>query len=425
MIDKAYNEKLVSVILPTYNRGYIIENTIKSVINQTYERWELIIVDDASTDNTEQIISKLTDDRITYLKNETNRGSNFSRNRGASIAKGQFLAFIDSDNIWLSEKLTSQVHLMEKEDGVGLVFCREKVDDGISSSYIPDEDVSDIGEILIRKNVIDTSTALIRRECFEAAGKFDERMPRLQDWDLFFRLVVVYGFKAVYMNQCLNINYIQPDSITTNNKKFTDAMAYFLQKHSQWYSSLGSIKKHVLLMLHETDTEEEYIYACKKILKLIIDNDKLMSEYIDRKAVPANKMEDKKNIEEKYKRWYRVLYSWKLKSDKNKESIIKKYFDERNHKKIAIYGLGNWGELIYQELKRDGLNVVFGIDEKKKVFHGIEIRKSEDDLNDADIIIVSVFMEFKMIKEKIMDGFRGEIVSILDIIEDYDSQENR
>lgn len=415
---------MVSVILPTYNRGHMVGRTIKSIIEQTYKDWELIIVDDASNDDTPNAVSEFKDERVRYVRNDKNRGSNFSRNRGAAMARGNYLAFIDSDNVWLPEKLACQVAVMEKDEKVGLTFCKEKVNDGIGVTYIPDEDISNLKEVLVRKNVIDTSTALMSKKCFEEVGKFDEKIPRLQDWDLFFRFVVVHGFKTVYLNKCLNINYIQPDSLTRNNKKFTDAMTYFLKKYSLWYNSLAVIKKHALLMVHETDCEEEYIYACKKILDLIVQNDRLLQEYIEKKAVSFSRAqsENKSILEEKYKRWYRTLYSWKIKSDKNGVSIIKKYFTHKGYRKVAIYGLGKWGDLIYSELKRDGFNVGFGIDERIKEFHGLEIRRNGDDFNDADVIVVSVFMEYANIKETICKGYKGQVVSILDIVEECDEE---
>lgn len=105
---------LVSIIMPSYNTASYIKETIQSVINQTYSNWELIIVDDCSTDNTDEVLAGISDDRIRYFKNEVNSGAAVSRNRALREAKGQWIAYLDSDDIWMSEKLEKQIDFMEK-----------------------------------------------------------------------------------------------------------------------------------------------------------------------------------------------------------------------------------------------------------------------------------------------------------------------
>lgn len=107
--------ELVSIIMPSYNTANYIEASIESVQHQTYENWELIIVDDCSTDNTDEIVKPLLSDaRIRYLKNEKNSGAAISRNRALREAKGKWIAFLDSDDLWLPEKLEKQVAFMEQ-----------------------------------------------------------------------------------------------------------------------------------------------------------------------------------------------------------------------------------------------------------------------------------------------------------------------
>lgn len=107
---------LVSVIMPSYNTSQYISQSIQSVIDQTYKNWELIIVDDCSTDNTDEIVKGFDDDRIRYFKNETNSGAAISRNRALREAKGKWIAFLDSDDLWLPQKLEKQIDFMKKND---------------------------------------------------------------------------------------------------------------------------------------------------------------------------------------------------------------------------------------------------------------------------------------------------------------------
>ena len=109
-------EDLVSIIMPSYNTGKFIKETINSVLNQTYNNWELIIVDDCSTDDTEEIVNAIKDNRIKFLKNSTNSGAAISRNKAIKEAKGKWIAFLDSDDLWKKEKIEKQIKFMKENN---------------------------------------------------------------------------------------------------------------------------------------------------------------------------------------------------------------------------------------------------------------------------------------------------------------------
>ena len=106
--------ELVSIIMPTYNCGRFIAESIRSVLAQTYTNWELIIVDDCSTDKTEDVVASFDDPRIHYLRNEQNEGAALTRNRALREAKGRYIAFLDSDDLWLPTKLERQIAFLER-----------------------------------------------------------------------------------------------------------------------------------------------------------------------------------------------------------------------------------------------------------------------------------------------------------------------
>ena len=121
-------EGLVSIIMPSYNTAPYIEETIQSVLNQTYTNWELIIVDDCSTDNTDEVLETIKDDRIRCFKNEKNSGAAVSRNKALREAKGQWIAYLDSDDLWMPEKLEKQIEFM-KENGYAFSYTNyEEID---------------------------------------------------------------------------------------------------------------------------------------------------------------------------------------------------------------------------------------------------------------------------------------------------------
>ena len=126
---------LVSIITPSYNTAGFISETIRCVLSQTYRNWEMIIVDDCSTDNTDEVVKPfLKDSRIRYLKNETNRGAAVSRNKALQEATGQWIAFLDSDDLWVPEKLEKQIGFMEKH--------------GYHFSYTNYSEIDDEGKLL-------------------------------------------------------------------------------------------------------------------------------------------------------------------------------------------------------------------------------------------------------------------------------------
>lgn len=120
---------LVSIIMPSWNTGKYIAESIQSVLAQTYQNWELIIVDDCSTDNTDEIVAKFKDKRIRYLKNDKNSGAAITRNRALQEAKGEWIAFLDSDDIWLPEKLEKQITFMISNGYVFSYHNFEKIDE--------------------------------------------------------------------------------------------------------------------------------------------------------------------------------------------------------------------------------------------------------------------------------------------------------
>lgn len=115
---------LVSVVIPTYNRAHVIGRAIQSVLNQTYGNFELLIIDDGSTDDTKRIIAGFADERIRYLRHETNKGQNPARNTGVREAKGQYIAFLDSDCEWLPEFIEKMLAVFKKDPSLGAVYAR-------------------------------------------------------------------------------------------------------------------------------------------------------------------------------------------------------------------------------------------------------------------------------------------------------------
>ncbi len=121
--------ELVSIIMPTYNCAKFIKETIESVLNQTYENWELVIVDDCSNDNTEEIVESFNDKRIKYHKLEKNSGAAVARTTAMKMATGNYMAFLDSDDLWKKEKLEKQLEFMKKNNYNFTCTAYEQIDE--------------------------------------------------------------------------------------------------------------------------------------------------------------------------------------------------------------------------------------------------------------------------------------------------------
>ncbi|MBE7445024.1 MAG: glycosyltransferase family 2 protein [Planctomycetia bacterium] len=192
-------EKLVSVVIPTYNREHTIVRAIQSVLNQTYKTLEILIIDDNSTDNTEKVIQGFKDDRMKYLRHTCNMGGSAARNSGIRIAKGEYIAFLDSDDEWLPEKIEKQLNIFFKsDDTVGVVYTGFYVVNEygeIHNQMIPNERGSLFSKLLVG-NCVGTTSIILAKTCYlRRIEGFDETLPSCQDWDLYLRLSEICTFE--------------------------------------------------------------------------------------------------------------------------------------------------------------------------------------------------------------------------------------
>ena len=187
---------LISVIIPTYNHGQFIQEAIESVFAQTYKTLEVIVVDDGSTDNTREILKKY-ECGITYIF-QNNEGVSSARNHGLSIAKGELIAFLDSDDVWLPEKLESQFKIMQSEHSIGLVGCGAYIMDylgnveqeRLAKNFKSYEEF--LQQLSIRNIFRNPSCALVKMECFSRVGFFNEKLQFGEDWDMWLRIAKLY-----------------------------------------------------------------------------------------------------------------------------------------------------------------------------------------------------------------------------------------
>jgi glycosyltransferase involved in cell wall biosynthesis len=180
----------VSVVTSTFNRSERLRKAIESVLNQTYPDWEMVIVDDCSTDNTEEVVKSYRDERIRYFKLDKNFGNDtHPKNRGILEARGEYIAFLDDDNDYRPDHLAALVRELDRNPDIDIVYGDRWVID-------EDKNVKDrLGQcldftpsLLLKKNYIDTSDVMARKSALQDVGGFDERYRKYVDWNLWLRL---------------------------------------------------------------------------------------------------------------------------------------------------------------------------------------------------------------------------------------------
>jgi glycosyltransferase involved in cell wall biosynthesis len=223
--------KKVSVVIPAYNKAKLTVKTVESVLAQTYNNIEIIVVDDGSTDNTRERLQPFGS-RILYSYKE-NGGACSARNVGIKLATGEYIAFIDCDDIYYPEKILKSVQLLEKNSDYGFVstnvyFINED-DDKISEYARSNHNTTGwIASKLMESNIIANSTVVARKSCFEEVGYFDEKIFIPADWDMWLRLAERY--QAGYLEEKLSGYRITGSYTMSNMEKGMKEMFYVLKK---------------------------------------------------------------------------------------------------------------------------------------------------------------------------------------------------
>ncbi len=226
-------QKMISVVIPTYNRKEKLPECIESVLRQSYREIEVLVVDDASTDGTEEIFREISDKRLKYFRYDTNRGACYARNYGAKRAEGELLAFQDSDDLWHPDKLEKQYELLLSADA-DLCFCgMNRVSEKGSRFYYPVHPFHpECGlEEFLAENRASTQTMLMHRFVWEEL-QFDEDIRRYQDWD--FGIRAAAEFKLCYLPEALVESEVGADSISSRVKSYPHLL-HLYQKHEALY----------------------------------------------------------------------------------------------------------------------------------------------------------------------------------------------
>jgi len=246
----------VSVIIPTYNCAEYIIEAVESVLNQTFRDFEVIVVDDGSTDNTKQVLDKFKD-KISYIYQE-NQGVAVARNNGIVRSTGDYISFLDSDNKWKLNLLAKSVPVLETENSVGLVHSgkiRITEDGKIIEGGRPNNNVKYLSghiyhNLLLRKAHINLSSAVMRKKCIDDVGLFDVNLSKIgcEDRDLFIRIARKY--KVKYIDKPLYYGRYRSTSMSANYESMLRGRYYIVNKYCPPKRGLHLLRNRALSSIH-------------------------------------------------------------------------------------------------------------------------------------------------------------------------------
>ncbi len=230
----------VSVVIPAYNAERFVAKAIDSVLNQTYRDYEIIVVDDGSTDNTLEVL-KSYGDKVRYVR-QSNKGASAARNTGIRHANGKYIAFLDADDVWFSQKLEKQVKVLDERPEFGLVYSNVEFPSRQNGVVQTQFDLKRpySGKILsklIVMNAIPTSTVVARKECFEKVGLFDESLVASEDHDMWIRIATRYD--ATYLEDPLMMNGLHSGSLSRDEIRLQECNLAVTAKARKMQNVLG------------------------------------------------------------------------------------------------------------------------------------------------------------------------------------------
>ena len=224
----------VSVIIPTYNRDAVLKRAIKSVLSQTFQDFELIIVDDGSIDETKEVINSFRSSKIKYFYQKNSGGAAGPKNTGIKIAQGKYIAILDSDDEWLPEKLEKQIEFFEKNPEISVLACNFLIN-GKKEYKIP-RYKNLFKRMLVTDDMGPGSIMIYQREVFDKVGLFDENLKSGQDKEMRIRLAREYKFG--FVDECLvnyHLGHNNISSLGLSIKKREKDWDYIFNKYKKYY----------------------------------------------------------------------------------------------------------------------------------------------------------------------------------------------
>lgn len=418
-----------TVIMAAYNTEEYIEEAIDSILQQSYDNFELLIVEDASTDNTLEVIKKYSDSRIRLIQNEENVGQTKCLNIGIREAIGKYILIMDSDDIALPDRLKIQIGFMEENPEI--VWAGSWMKAFGKRNYIlqPVSEHDDLRAQLVLGNVISNTTFIIRKSVLDTYGiRYNEEVRHAQDY-YFIEEISTYGKIAIIPQVLMKYR--------THEKQVSMA------KEKEQIACLGYTYKKVLKDLNITLSEQDFelwsmfclgefgnVGAEEKQIVIDIVNrikfnnrelclydENKLAHVLDTRLAFPNIRNQNKVVDEKFFLQIDILEKWLKKKIEGQN--LSDYFIKRNYRKIAIYGMAVLGKRLVDELENTDIEVVYFLDNNKGAnYKELERKDICYNIDDVDAVVITPIQCFDEISNGLQAAPNVNMISMQDVVYD-------
>lgn len=377
----------VSIVLPTYNGEKYLRESIESIINQTYQDWELIIVNDCSIDNTREIALKYVeqDNRIMLINNDINQKLPQSLNIGFGKSSGKLLTWTSDDNRMKSCMLETMVQYFQEDKKLDFLYgdiipidCKGRI--MTQCGYINGE----IDDIYVRNPI--SACFMYKRKVYQHIGEYNRKAFSAEDYEYWIRIYEA-GFKMLHIKEKLYYYRIHEGSLTATKKR-----------------------ENALLNLELLN---------KNLNKETRENQKMK---IKKKISDIQYQIENGNREKSPLEWEREIHDtsmkWLMLKTENKN--LKIYFEKHRYSTVAIYGCKQLAECLYKELENTGIKVLYGVDRDKYGVYteSFKVFQPDDLLEAVDVLVVTALSHYEEIRKDMISRINCPIVSLKEIIEE-------
>lgn len=444
------SEILVTVLMSVHNEENNIDEAIQSILSQTYDNFEFIIIDDASTDSTVEKIIKYTDKRIIFIQNEINMGLTKNLNRGIELAKGKYIFRMDGDDISVRIRFEEQVAFMEMHPEIVLsgswirrigvvhdVARYKTTSDELKSGLLFNGGMAH-PTFIIRKSIVD-----------KYAVRYNENLRYAQDYDFIYKMSQ-YGEVSnipkvllkyrIHDNQISNrkLNEQRKCADCTRRTVLDDLGIVLTEEEFSCWSMFCVTYPHVVsetekeVLEHITEAvlkanrhrkifnqkylERDLTARIRRYYKNVIEDDKSQLKNSVFDALERDKL---KENADKYLEMFILMNRWVEIKQKGKSLVS--YFERNGYRTIAIYGMGYVGERLEAELKNSNIQIEYGIDQiPDSVYTELITFYPEDMLKRVDAVVVTSVYFYDEIKKKLIKKIDCPIISLEDILDEID-----
>ena len=396
----------ISVVITTKNRKYEVARAIRSVLNQTEEPFEIILVDDASVDGTKEFLNAQNLTGFRYIYNVEGKGPGRSRNIGMIAATGDYIAFLDSDNEWFPNKIEECTKYIIQYEDVDFVCAKYKMHYEFSTvirpAFLEDGDLTSNDEILVY-NMADASATVYKKIFLEELGGFSEKYISNIDWELLLRAREKKNIKLIKIHDVLSENWVMADSISEQEEIETKERMLLYDKYKK-----DIFEKNLGLKVYEQYAASlpDYLSDSQK-RNIFFKRMQYQPEWMD--CIYNQLSYQHAAISSTYVRkdsFYNMLCKW-VEAKQRGVSLADILVDEGIHT-VAIYGYGRHGRLLYEELKNSAITVSYIIDRNAERYmeeSQLPIYALECAFPEIDAVIVSAYLEF----DSIVNDIKGKV----------------